>query len=155
LFFLTCRQLHDASFLNHDAQPSPLLYPNSSGLKSPRGKKNAVPSFPPPGSRPPPPAGAGTAGTARTGAGPGPDRGRTGAGPGPPGPDRGRTAGTGPGGTQQTPPPPKAAGEPQHHSTALKKLFTAKLTQGHRITPNNKKKKKSYLILPRIKGHTR
>ena len=40
--------------------------------------------------------------------GPGPDRGRTG-----PGPDRDRrTAGTGPGGTQQPPPPPKAAGEP-------------------------------------------
>ena len=101
---------------------------SSPRFSEPEGKKNAVPSFPPPGSRPPPPAGAGTAGTARTGAGPGPDRGRTGAGPGPPGPDRGRTAGTGPGGTQQTPPPPKAAGEPQHHSTALKKLFTAKLT---------------------------
>ena len=121
-------------------------------FSEPEGKKKRGP-YPPrrvPG--PPPPAGAGTAGPDRD------RRDRTGtAGTARTGPDRAGTGPgrTGPGGTQQTPPPPKAAGEPKHHSTALKTIHCSpKLTQGHRITPNNKKKKKilSYTAQDRYQG---
>ena len=143
---------------------SPSFIPELLRIEVPEGKKTRSPPSPPAGFPAPASGGAGTrTRTARAGdrsrtpgrdrpdrTGPGPGRDRTGtAGPGP---DRGRT-----GWHPTTPPAAKGGGGThfKHHSTALKTIHCSpKLTQGHRITPNNKKKK-SYLILPRIKGHTR